>query len=149
MNKKTIAEVSNETLRIEEFLKTLHNGQQVSYSEIEKQSGVKMNARGRGFMRTALKRLNLEFTTIHGEGIELGSPDNAMRIISTRIVRIDNSVRRAEKTVKNVHDKFYDSLNDIEKKNVMYLGAVFGAIRQHSNSAKAFFKKEHPKVINP
>lgn len=146
--KKTIAEVSAETIRIENVLKELNEGEQISYLKLEQLTGVKMDSRGKGFMRTALKRLQIEYTPIHGEGIELGSPDTATKLISTKIVRIDNSVKRAEKTVKNVHNKFFDRLDDIEKKNVLYFGAVFGAIRQHSNAAKAFFKKEQKRVIN-
>lgn len=146
--KKTIAEISDEALKIEAVLKTLPAGHVVSYKELEELSGVKMNLQGKGFMRTALNRLKLEYTVIHGEGIELASPDNSTRIIATRVIKIDNAVKKAEKTVKNVNNQFFEQLNDIEKKNVAYLGALFGTIRQYSQSAKTFFKKEQPKVIN-
>lgn len=145
---KTIAEISKEALQIEQYLKGCNAGEFVAYKEIEAKTGVTMDGHGKGYLRTALNRLKMEYTCVRGSGIELASPDNSMEIISQKVVKIDNSVKRAEKTYKNITHSFYDKLSNEDKKQVHFVGSVFGAIRLAANNAKSFFKKENPKVIN-
>lgn len=145
---KTIAEISKEALQIEQYLKGCTAGEFVAYKEIEAKTGVTMNIQGKGFLRTALNRLKMEYSCVRGNGIELASPGNSMEIISQKVVKIDNSVKRAEKTYKNITHSFYDQLSNEDKKQVHFVGSVFGAIRLAANNAKSFFKRESPKVIN-
>lgn len=144
----TIAEVSQQTLRIENILKKSKPGDFVTYKNIESQSGVKMDNKGKGYLRTALNRLKLEYSPVHGEGIELASSSNAIALVSKRVIKIDNSVKKAEKTTKRITNQFYDKLSEAEQKNVNYLSAVFASLRAYSQSAKFFFKKTENKVIN-
>ena len=144
----TIAEVSKQTLQIENVLEKAKAGDFITYKNLEILSGVKMNNRGKGYMRTALNRLKIEYTPIRGEGIELASPENSISIVSRRVIKIDNSVKRAEETTKRVTEQFYDQLSENEQKNVNYLSAVFASLRAYSTSAKIFFKKTQEKVIN-
>lgn len=144
----TIAEVSKQTLQIESVLKTAKPGDFITYKNLEILSGVKMDNKGKSYMRTALNRLKLEYSPRMGEGIELASPANSISIVSKRVIKIDNSVKRAEKTTKRVQNQFYDQLTEHEQKNVNYLSAVFASLRAYSQSAKVFFKKSEPKVIN-
>lgn len=95
-----------------------------------------------------MNRLKFEYSPVRGEGIELASPDNAIAIVSKRVIKIDNSVKRAEKTTKRVTNQFYDKLSEHEQKNVNYLSAVFASLRAYSQSAKYFFKKTEHKPIN-
>lgn len=144
----TFAEVSQQTLKIENSLKLCKPGEFIDYIKLEKLTGVKMDNTGKGYLRTALNRLKLEYTTIKGVGIELASETNAIAIVSRKVIRIDNSVKRAEKTTKRITNQFYDKLSDHEQKNVNYLSAVFSSLRAYSRSAKTFFKKTENKVIN-
>lgn len=144
----TIAEVSKETLRLENILSASKPGEFISYKNIESLSGIKMDNRGKGFLRTALNRLKIEYTPVRGKGIELASASNAIAIVSRRVIKIDNSVKRAEKTTKRVTNQFYDKLSEHEQRNVNYLSAVFASLRAYSQSAKTFFKKTENKVIN-
>lgn len=145
---KTIAEVSKETLQIEAVLKNAKSGEFIMYQNLQHLSGVRMDERGKQFMRTALKRLKLEYTVVPGKGIELSSPDNAIKIVATKVIRIDNSVKRAEKTTRNVTDKHYTEMKPEEQRNLNFLGAAFASIRAYSQSAKLFFKKQENKTIN-
>lgn len=144
----TIAEVSKQTLQIENVLKAAKPGDTITYKNLEVLSGVRMDNKGKGYLRTAMNRLKLEYSPVRGEGIELASPENSISIVSKRVVKIDNSVRRAEKTTKRVTNQFYDKLNEHEQRNVNYLSAVFASLRAYSQSAKMFFKKTNHKVIN-
>jgi hypothetical protein len=144
----TIAEVSKQTLQIESVLKQAKPGDYITYKNLEVLSGVKMDNRGKGYMRTALNRLTLEYSPVTGHGIILASPENSISIVSKRVIIIDSSVKRAEKTTKRITNQFYDKLNEHEQKNVNYLSAVFASLRAYSQSAKQFFKKTEHKAIN-
>lgn len=144
----TIAEVSKQALKIESVLRASKPGDFITYKNLEILSGVKMDDKGKGYMRTALNRLKLEYSPVVGEGIQLASPENAIAIVSKRVIKIDNSVKRAEKTTKRVTNQFYDKLTEHEQRNVNYLSAVFASLRAYSQSAKMFFKKTDHRPIN-
>lgn len=145
---KAIAEVSKETLKIEAFLKTLNSGQKVSYAEIEKESGVTMNNRGKQFMRSALHRLKVEYSCIRGQGIELCDEINATSMIADKVVKVDKAVKRAEKTTKHVTNQFYNKLSEDDKQHVNVVAAIFGSLRAYATNARLLFKKEPPRIIN-
>jgi hypothetical protein len=144
----TFAEVSKETLKIEAFLKTFNPGQTITYKEIEKETSVRMDNRGKAFMRTALKRLNLEYSCIRGEGIELCSPFNATSMIACKVIRVDKAVRRAEKTTKRVTSQFYKDLSEQDKQHVNVVASIFGALRGYATNARLLFKRPPPQISN-
>lgn len=144
----TIAQASNQTLKIENILKSCKPGEFVTYKSLEGLTGVRMDNKGKGYLRTALNRLKLEYSPVSGQGIELASPSTAIQIVSKRVIRIDNTVKKAEKTTKRITNQFYDKLSEPEQKNVNYLSAVFASLRAYSQSAKTFFKRTEHKPIN-
>jgi hypothetical protein len=144
----TIAEISKQSLKLEETLRSFKAGEFIPYKILESLSGVRMDNKGKGYLRTALNRLKLEYSPVIGQGIQLASAENAISIVSKRVIRIDNSVKRAEKTTKRVTNQFYDKLTEHEQRNVNYLSAVFASLRAYSQSAKTFFKKTEHKAIN-
>lgn len=144
---RTIAEVSKEALKIEEFLQTCKPGETIAYADIQRESGVAMNTKGKGYLRTALHRLGLEYTAIRGFGIELACGKNGFAIIGSRLKKINSSVKRADKTQKTIQDKFWSELSDEDKKRVLFTGAIFGAIKLASGSSRQLFgKKELPQL---
>lgn len=144
--KKAIQEVSQETLKIEEYFKSLSPGTRLSYKTIEESTGVKMDNQGKGYLRSASKRLSLPYLTRKGDGIEILSANNASAIVSNSVIKIDRSVKRAEKTTKNVRNRVYDELPNEERKTIDVLGALFGSIRMFSTPAKRLFSKQKPKA---
>jgi len=144
----TIAEVSKETLQIEAFLKTFNPGEKILYQTIENETKVRMDNKGKQFMRSALNRLKLEYTCIHGQGIELCSPINATGIIAHKVIRVDKAVKRADKTTKRVTSQFYNQLSDADKQHVNVVASIFGALRGYATNARLLFKKPIQKVIN-
>lgn len=137
----TIQEVSKHTLKIENVLSSATPGEFLSYKQIQELSGVQMDNKGKGYMRSALKRLKLPVETISGKGIKIISKDNATSIVVSKVQRIDSSIRKAEKTTKQVRDRVYNELPEVEQKNINFLSALFGTIRSYSQSAKKIFNK--------
>ena len=138
----SIPKVSEETLKIEALLTNVEKGTFFSYGDLQQLTGVIMNNRGKGFMRTALKRLKQPYECVRGSGIKILSAENATRIVVNRVVRIDNSVKRADKITKQVHDRVYDELTEPEQKNIKFLSIMFGTIRNYSQSAKRIFRSQ-------
>lgn len=143
---KTIQEVSKETLKLEGIFSTATPGEFFSYEMLQKLSNVKMDERGKSYMRSALKRLKLPYEVIIGNGIKILSAKNASQIVINKVVKIDNSIKRAEKTTKQVRARVYNQLTEPEQKNINFLGALFGTIRSYSASAKRIFSKEPLKI---
>lgn len=146
--KKSIPEVCEETLRFQSYIEGMDDGVELSWSKIEHDTGIKMNEKNKAHLRTGIKRANREYLSIYGYGIRLADPEGVMPILTNRLVKIDRSVRRGEKSQKLLHEQFFRSLSEEEQKNVLYVGAVFGAIRVAAESGKSLFDREDPKMIS-
>lgn len=138
---KTIAEVSEETLKIQAFLEQQEHGAVFTYTEIESNTGVPMDVSGKAKLRTALKRARREYSAIKGTGIRLASADTALSLVSNRLVSINNATKRGDKTTKLLHEQFFASLNAQEQRQILFAGAVFGAIRVAAENGKLLYKK--------
>lgn len=142
---KTIAEVSRETLIMEAIIKGLKPGEHISYDELQNQSGIIMDAKGKSYMRSALHRLKIEYTTINGVGITTASAKNSSGILSTKAKRVDNSIHRAEKTTRNITTQFYSELENKDKAVLNDMNAKLGTLRLFSKDIKMIFKKDELK----
>ena len=142
----TIQDVSTNTLKIEALISASPSGKYFSYSDLQKTTGIQMDENGKSHLRSALRRLKMPYETIQGEGIRLLSPENASKIVVRSVVRIDNSIKKAEKTTKHVRNKVFNELTEDEKKNINFLSALFGTIRSYSTSAKRIFDTQNLKV---
>lgn len=138
---RTIAEVSDETIRIQQFLEQQKPGTELSYLKIHNETGINMDEKGKQRLRSALKRAKLEYSTIQGSGIKLADSKSTMPILTGKILKIDRAVKRAEKTHKNLEEKFFSSLSKDEQQKILYVGAVFGAIRVAAENGKVIYSK--------
>lgn len=144
---KTIAEVSEDTLKLQAYLEKQKNGAELSYMRIEHDTGVVMDSRGKGYLRTALRRAKLESSTERNVGIVLADSKNAMGIIVNKLQKIDRTVKRGEKTHKNIQEQFFHSLTPEKQREILYIGAVFGAIRVAAENGKVIYSKK-PREIS-
>lgn len=142
----TIQDVSVNTLKLEGIFSSATAGEYFSYQNLQQLSGVRMDNRGKQYIKSALRRLKLPYETVRGQGIRLLSKDNATKIVVRDVIRIDNSIKKAEKTTRQVKDRVYEQLTEGERKNINFLGALFGSIRSYSQSAKRIFKNDPLKI---
>ena len=140
---KEIAVVSKETIKLCNYIKTIDDGEVLSFSKIQHDTGIQMTERGKQYLRSALKREKKEYSSIRGYGIKLADPEITMHIVSSKIDRIGKAVKRGEKTHKNLVEQFYDDLKPQEQKQILFVGAAFGAIRVASENSKLFYKKSN------
>lgn len=142
----TIQDVSANTLKLEGIFSSASPGEYFSYTNLQQLSGIRMDNRGKSYIKSAMRRLKFPYETIRGQGIKVLSKDNATKIIVRDVIRIDNSMKKAEKTTRQVKDRVYEQLTDGERKNINFLGALFGSIRSYTTSAKRIFKTDTPKI---
>ena len=138
---QTLAKISEESLALVNYLKDVEHGQILSYQQIEQDTGVKMNTQaGRSYLRTACKKLKREYSCLRGVGIQLMGVNTATTLIVGRLVKIDNAVKRGERTYNNVSVAFYNELSPAEQKKINFVGAAFGAIRVAAENGKYYLK---------
>lgn len=142
----TIQEVSQNTLKLEGIFSAAAPGEFFSYSQLQQISGIRMDSRGKSYIKGAFRRLKTPYETIRGQGVKILSKDNATRIVIRDVVKIDNSIKRAEKTTRQVKNIVYDQLPEEERRNINFLGALFGTIRSYSQSAKRIFHHDAHKI---
>jgi hypothetical protein len=144
----TLAKISEDSLKLVNYLKDIEHGQILSYQQIEKDTGVKMNTQtGRSYLRTACKKLRREYSCLRGIGIQLASVNTATTLVVGRLVKIDNAVKRGERTYNNVSLAFYNELAPEEQKQLNFVGAAFGAIRVAAENGKYFLKNIQKGII--
>jgi len=138
---QTLAKISEESLTLINYLKSVEHGQILSYQQIEQDTGVKMsNSAGRSYLRTACKKLKREYSCLRGIGIKLADKETATTLVVGRLVKIDNAVKRGERTYNNVSIAFYNELSPIEQRTINFVGAAFGAIRVAAENGKYYLK---------
>lgn len=142
---RTIAIVSKETLKLQAYIEQQKPGTELSYYKISHDTGVELDTKGKTYLRTALHRAKKEYTTIHNQGIVLADKNNAMDIVTHRLDKIDKAVKRGEKTHKNIQAQFFDSLPLEKQKEILYIGAVFGAIRVAADNGKIMYSNNSGK----
>jgi len=64
-----------------------------------------------------------------------------MPILSTRISRIDRAVKRGDRSQRILQEQFFNSLSAEEQKQILFAGAVFGAIRLAADQGRQLYKK--------
>ena len=139
MDRNVIAKVSEETLKIERFLDTKKPGDTISYDEIAHETGVEMTNDGKAKLRSALRRLKVEYSPVRGYGIRMADAGLVMPLLSNKIVRIDRAVKRADRTQKNLQVQFFEALTPDEQRQVLFAGAVFGAIRVAAENGRMLY----------
>lgn len=134
-------ELLEESIVLGKFIAEQNAGASLSYSAIEHQTRIRMDARGKQLLRAALRRRNIEYTSRRNYGIVLADAEWVAPILSTKIMRIDRAVKRGDRTQRNLQEQFFESLGLDEQKQVLFAGAVFGAIRIATEQGRLLYKK--------
>lgn len=129
--------------RLVEYVNGMNDGEELSWLRIEADTSIDMRGQsGRSLLRRACEKAKRPYETLPGIGIRLSSAESAMPIVQSSFVRIDNAVRRADRTRKNVATRHLDQLPSTEKHKMLLLAGFFGAV-------KAFAKDASSKLLPP
>jgi hypothetical protein len=96
--------------------------------EIEQNTGVSMDERGREIVRQEIRKAAREYEAIRGSGIRLSSPETAETIAMHSAKRIVEAVKSSAK----VHDRLItthgEQMNDESKRKLLASRGLLGAI---------------------
>jgi len=137
--KKTIPKISEESLKIITFLNKCNNGDILSYDKIQEETGVKMNTFGKSYLRTAVNKCGLVYGCIRGYGIKLADAQSTMSLVTHRLGKITSTVKKANKTQKTLVSQFLEELSPPEQKQILFIGAIFGAIKVAADNGKLIY----------
>ncbi len=133
---KSIPAIEERVARLAVYFSALPDGTELTWKQIATDTSISMNQHGRGLVRRALKKLKRPYAAVRAVGVILSSPSNAMAIVGNRFVRIDNAVRRADRTRSELTVRHFDSMEERDKGKMLTLAGFFGAVRTFANEAK-------------
>lgn len=137
---KTIAKISEETLRIINYLQDVPHGQYLTYDQIQKDTGVNMDNKGKGYLRTACKKLKRLYSCNIGHGINLIDEKTATTKLVHDNIKIGRTTNRARRAQKIIVNDFYQKLRPEEQKLCVFYGACYGAIASATRKAKHYLE---------
>lgn len=139
------AKMSDEYVKLLAHVVDQPDGAILNYEEVQSATGINMDTQtNRSKLRQAILRSGKEYSVIPTVGYQLADSSTAMGILTHKLLRIDTSVRRANRAQTVVQQQFFDELDEDERKGVLFLGAVFGAIRTAAENGKKLYGKERP-----
>ena len=147
---KKIGERNEETNRLIVYFQNMPDGMNLTYTQIQADTEVKMDDNGKAMLRSALKFLKREYDLVKGVGIELSSARNTSQIMVTRMSKVSNSIKKADTTHQNLM-KHYNDLNQQEQHNMNFIAGIFGAINAYAEQGRKYLKagKHEPKELEP
>ena len=135
---------------LESYILTRPPGDRLSWMRIETDTGVVMDSRNKEKLRAAMVKHAIEYLPVPNYGIEIAGGHTGTEVVGRRLVRIDNSVKRGERSTMNILQRFRNDMPDDDRRVVEHTAGVFGAIRVYAlNAKKAFIpaKDERKRLI--
>ena len=136
---KTIQQGSDEYLRLVSLVAAVPHGEMIEYQAVQARTGVKMDSKGKSRLRRAILRCGREYAVLPQVGYKMAQADMAMGILTHQLGRIDNRVKRADRAQKVIQKDFYEQLGPDEQKGVLFVGAIFGAIRTSADKGRKLY----------
>ena len=152
MKKTTIPEVSEITLKLEEYLRSLPAGERVSYGEITLATGVPMNTANKTKLRTAAKRADRVYACIRGFGLEMSSGVNAGSISRHGLVRLDSMAKKQEKTHNSLLAQHAAEMPTADRHQITAIACMFAQVRVIADGQKRMMRlkiQNRPKSLPP
>lgn len=111
------------------------DGDELTWLAIEHETGVPMNETGKQLARSALRKNARPYEAVRGIGVRLSAPQSALSIMGSRFLRIDNSVRRADKTRQQLTERHLEQMPSQDQQKMLTLAAFFGTVRAFAKEA--------------
>lgn len=133
--------------RLVQYLNEQPDGQQLKWTQIASETGIQMGQCGRNMVRRALSKIKRPYVALVSIGVKLSDAETALPIVATKFVRIDNAVKRADRTQREVSARHLTQLDSDKQKRMLLLASFFGAVRAAATSYKdQYYKKPSKKA---
>ena len=145
--RKTLAKASDDYLKLVGLVEGQLPGVLLSYKEVEKLTGVKMDAAGKDKFRRAILRSHREYSVLRGVGYKLADTGSAVYIVTDKLQRITNATNRGERAYSVLNEQFGGQLEGNERKYFIFVGNIYGAIRLATEQSKKLYSQKQGKVL--
>lgn len=143
--KRTIAELSVDTIALRDRLKTAQAGEVITYESLSELIGRNVQGKARSNLNSARRQLlrdpGLVFDVIINEGLKLLSDSEVVQVVPERgRSRIRSECRRVSKSIDTVE---FEKLNGADKVKTLAARSVFGALAMVAKETSATKIEEH------
>lgn len=107
---KTHKTENQDLIKLVSFFSDQSAGTELSYEQIQHDSGITMDVSGKALMRRAVKECGRVYKVKPGYGIWLDSKDNATEIVTIQTTRVRHTVEKTLTTIKILKPKYYNQL---------------------------------------
>jgi len=139
---KSLSRLSRESLILRQYVEAMPPGTLLEYSAVAAETGIPMTRINKNKLRSGILAVGKEYEVIRHIGYRLACRTNAIDVLSHRLASIDSRVKRADRTRTVIQSQFYDQLTVPEQRGVLFLGAVFGAIRVAAENGRKIYSRE-------
>ena len=139
-------ELNEETIKLRGFFENMPSNSYITYADIEKATGVKMTLRGKNHMRSALRHLKREYRSDKGVGIELEGAKNCMELVTGRVKRASNGLKRATKTTNLMQARYLEELPPDDRNRLLATASLFGAVSAMAKGLSQMYKEKVPSL---
>lgn len=133
----SIPERETQVAKLMDSIGAVADGTEISWLKLEHDTAIKMDMHGRALVRIALRKLRRPYEAVRGVGIRVSSHDTAMSIMGQRFIRIDNSVRRADRTREQLSDRHLAQMSTQDQQRMLTLAGFFGTVRAFAKEASS------------
>lgn len=146
--KKSTAKISEESLKLRFYIKDKPSGSEILYDEVERDTGIKMDIKGRQRLRSAIVACNREWEVVKDIGYILDSVANTDRIVTHSVKKIHSQVIKTSRVCSNLKH-YVPSLSDEEKKHFTLVETVTNRMLVSSEETVEKIYKREPLKIEP
>lgn len=136
---------SSETLKLEEYISSKNDGDDVSYLEVLQKLKIDVRTpKGRGSFYSACRRLGRECQCIPNYGYRLSSVNTVFPIIDQKVNRVVSGIKRTETASGNLLDCHSAQMTDPQREAVKFTNYQCAAALGSVKTAKTIIRKERP-----
>jgi hypothetical protein len=140
---------SSDTLSLREYLKDIAPDTQLSWLQIEADTGITMNTTGKQRFRSACKSEKIEYSSLCKYGVVIAGPQSGATIITGKAHAAKRSIERCHKSYHIIAEHHIAAMSELDQRKVVMIGSVFAAMHQASTRIKQISKNEEIKPFIP
>jgi hypothetical protein len=113
-------------------------GTELSFLQIEHDTGVVMDSAGKGLIRRAVKEAEMRYKPARGKGIWLLSPVNATDIVTSKAKRMRRAAIEVRDTITVIHKRVYHLLPKQEQQLMELRENLVNAMLSQENQIRVY-----------
>ncbi len=139
---------SEEYIKLFQYIVDVPNGTMVEYSQIQKDTGIKMTTQNRNRLHRACVASGREYINIRNIGYKFADGANAMGIIGNAINRLGNAAMRTKRTHINIKIDIYEEMSAEDKQKFNFTESVTNAMTASIENSRRLKEINKPRQLS-